>query len=375
MGRKHNRFRLGQNGNPGEKYVFEKIGKGLKTVLGLSGVAYLAGFIVVNTRFLGWGVGEGDLVDARYIAAGAIFLFVAIPTTLFPYLRGLASLNALHHRIAGAYFSEPLHLLHVANRRFIDRWFGPLLVIVALFVALLEFYAPKGRQWEIRTFVRVFTLWYVGSIVFSRFAVVLFNLNYYWRAKMLLGEGSFWSNFGKSFRRSFVTSFKRSFEFSHGKPPTDEEVKVGLSESVLSGIGPEGFLASALYKGVALFLLSATTFGAFVYPALPASIGGGKSQTVVLLLSADKSTGLAELGVPGKRVHMKSKPGKEIDQAAGFQLLTEPLPLLAKTSEGYFLLISSATGTEVVKIPSTIVDAVSYGGQPGVSGSRPWFGR
>jgi hypothetical protein len=122
-----------------------------------------------------------------------------------------------------------------------------------------------------------------------------------------------------------------------------------------------GFLASALYKGIALFLVTATTFGAFVYPALPASIGGGRVEIVVLLLSPDKSPGIAELGLPGKKIQAQGRAGQSVDQGAAFQLLTDPLSLLAKTSEGYFVLVPRANGTAVVKIPASIVDAVSYG--------------
>jgi hypothetical protein len=341
--------------------VLGKVGEGLKTVLGLSGISYIAGFVIVNTRFLGWGVGEGDLIDARYVAAGAIFLFIATSSTIFPYLHGLASMNAMHQRITGDYFSEPLDLLYEANRRFIDRWFGSYVVFVVLFVALLEFYAPKGGQREIWTFVRVFTLWYAGNLVISRLAVVVFNLRYYWRVRMVLGEGAFWSNFRQSFTASFQSSFRKSFKISAGHDPTDKEVNDAMLQSVASGMGPEGFLASALYKGIALFLVSATAFGAFVYPTLPASIGGGKSQSVVLLLSGDKSPGLAELGLPGSRIPVERKASQPTDQAAGFQLLTAPLPLLAKTSEGYFVLVPRTNGTDVVKIPSSVVDGVSYG--------------
>ena len=341
--------------------MLDKVGEGLKTVLGLSGISYIAGFVIVNTRFLGWGVGEGDLIDARYVAAGAIFLFIATPSTIFPFLHGLASMNDMHQRIAGDYFSEPLHLLYDANRRFIDRWFGSYAVFIVLFVALLEFYAPKGGQREIWTFVWVFTLWYSGNLVFSRLAVVVFNLRYYWRLRMVLGEGAFWSSFGQSFIAKFQSTFRKSFKVSRGRDPADKEVSDALFQSVVGGMGPEGFLASALYKGIALFLVSATAFGAFVYPTLPASIGGGKSQNVVLLLAGDKSPGLAELGLPGSRIPVAPKASQQTDQAAGFQLLTAPLPLLAKTSEGYFVLVPRANGTEVVKIPSAVVDGVSYG--------------
>ena len=337
-----------------------KVADGLKTILGLSGVAYVAGFIVVNTRLLRLGAGEGDLIDARYVAAGAIFLFVAIPATLFPYLRRLASLNVLRKEIRGDYFSEPFHQLYENNRYLVDRWFGPYVVTIALFVTLLRFYAQGGSQHEIRTFVCVFTFWYVGTVVFSSLAAVLFNFGFYWHAKLLLGQGGFWSSFQKSFVEKFKASYRRSFEATSGTAPTEKQVDEDLSSFVLKGVSSEGFLTSALYKGIALMLVTATTFGAFVYPTLPASIGGGKLQTVVLLLSAEKSAGSSELGLPGKMIQGQRKAGQGGDQAPAFQLLTAPLPLLAKTSEGYFVLVYSTNGTDVVKIPAAIVDGVSY---------------
>jgi hypothetical protein len=192
-------------------------------------------------------------------------------------------------------------------------------------------------------------------------AAVLFNWGFYWSAKMLLGQGAFWSSFRTSFIKNYKASFRRSFAASSGTAPTEEQVEQGLSAFVLKGMSSAGFLASALYKGIALFLVTATTFGAFVYPALPASIGGGRVEIVVLLLSPDKSPGIAELGLPGKKIQAQGRAGQSVDQGAAFQLLTDPLSLLAKTSEGYFVLVPRANGTAVVKIPASIVDAVSYG--------------
>jgi hypothetical protein len=338
--------------------MLQRIGDALKSVLGLSGLAYIAGFIVVNTRLLAWGVGEGDLIDARYVAAGAIFLFVAIPTTLFPYLHGLASLNILYQRTSGNYFSAPLQALYQANRSFIVRWVGPFLVTLALFAALLEFYALKGSRRQVLSFIGLFALWYASSIIFSRLAVNLFNLGFYWRANMLVGTGPFWSSFQKSYIGSFIKSFTRTFTLTHSRAPSDTEVQDALVHFVVGGVGSEGFLASALYKGVALFLVSATTFGAFVYPALPASIGGGKPQNVVLLLSAEKSPGLVALGLPGTRIASGSKSKADSET---YQLLTSPLPLVAKTSEGFYVLVPHGGGNNVIKIPSGTVDGVSYG--------------
>lgn len=341
--------------------VISSIAEGLKSLLGLSGLAYIAGFIVTNARFLAWGVGEADLLDARYIAAGAIFLFVALPSTLFPYLRGLAELNELQMRIRNTYFSPALHTLYEGNRAFIAGALGQFLVIVVLFALLLRFYAQAGDQREILNFAGVFALWYFGSYLCSRFAAKLFNLRFYWRAKMLLGSPGFWAAFGASFIQKFRASFARSFRLSAGRDAKPEEIDAGLTGFVLRGLGPEGFLASALYKGIALLLVSATTFGAFVYPSLPVSIGGGKAQSVMLLLSAEKSEGLMQLGVPGRKIAQAGADAKNAGDKPVFQLLTSPLPLMTKTSEAYFVLVSDAAKAAVVKIPVGNVEGVLYG--------------
>ena len=347
--------------------MFSGIAEGAKSLLGLSGVAYILGFIVTNARFLAWGVGEADLLDARYIAAGAIFIFVACPATLFPYLRGLAALNDLHMQVRKTYFSTRLHTLFEDNRNFVVGGVGQFLVIIALLTALPLFYARTGTQRESLGLIAGFAGWYLGSYLLFRLGATLFNLRFYWRAKMVLGANGFWAAFQRGFIPHFRTSFARSVRVSTGRELTEDEIDAGMNQYVLRGLGSEGLLASALYKGVALLLISATTFGVFVYPSLPVSIGGGKAQTVTLLLSADKSPGLVQLGVPGRQIPVvradNKDSGKDEMKAASFQLLTVPLPLMAKTSESYFILIPELPHSVVIKIPSANVEGVSYGEQ------------
>lgn len=343
--------------------MWGKIGDALKNVLGLSGLAYVSGFIVVHAHFLRWGINESDWVDTRYIAAGAIFLFLALPTVLFPYLTGLAYLNELIWRVRGSFFSEPLQQLYVGNAHFINRRVGPFLVSICAFAALIEFYAPSGGRWQVLAFMRVFAVWYVASWLCTHLGVRVLNLAFYWRASALLALNPFWASFHNSFVSSFTNSFTRSFRLRNGRDPTAEELQTRMAEYVYGGVGAEGFLASALYKGVALFLLSATTFGAFVYPELPESIGGGRPQAVQLLLAGDQSAGLAAIGVSGTPVHAGSALGSENGKKAVESvqpLLSSALPLLAKTSDGYFVLISRAGGKEAVKIPASSVNGVVY---------------
>jgi hypothetical protein len=348
-----------QSGETEKKNLFSKLIEGLKGILGLSAIAYIAGFIVVNAHFLSWGFSEADLVDAKYIAAGAIFLFVGLPVTLFPYLRGVASLNSLYHDLSGEYLSEQLLVFYESNKQLIRRHFGPLIVIVVMLLTLFAL-EKRGIDREAVTAVGYFVAWYVASNILSAVAVRVFNLAFFWRANMLVAKTPFWKAFKPAFLKSSAVSFRKGFRLTAGRDPTEQEVEVGLRRAIVSGLAAEGFIASALYKGLALFLLNAATFGYFVYPNLPPYIGGGKIQTVILLLSADKSAGLTQLGLPGKQIDSKAKvEGKDLKEPK-FQLLTEPLPLLTKTSEGYFVLVPRGSALDVVKIPTSAVDGVSY---------------
>lgn len=341
------------------QWTFPKVAEVLKAVLGLSGLAYLSGFVVVTAQFLSWGVTEVDLYSARTIAAGAIFLFLVFPVTVFPYLRGLHSFNTSYKTVVNAHLSEDLYHFYENNRQLIERSFGSFVVVLItlVIVSYVSWRQPREEAGGLWRMVFVFTLWYLGSYLFSRLAVILFNLRFFWRIKMLQGGSPFWENFTTSFQKSYISSFTKSHELVAGQKPTTEEIERELKKFVLKGISPQGFLGSALYKGIALFFLCAVTFGWFLYPLLPASIGGGKPKTIVLLISAEKSTGLARgVGLPGEHIKLESKPG-EVERV---QLLTPPLQLLARTSDAYFLLVPRERGMTVVKVPGGSVEAVSY---------------
>lgn len=325
--------------------LFATVAGVLKAVLGLSGVAYLSGFIVANARFLSLGVAEANLLDARYVAIGALFLFVALPVTVFPYVRGLAGLNRLCGRAIGRLLSEPFDALYQANQGFFERALGPFLVTLVVLAVLPELAGGALRR-DGPALLGFYVLWYAGSLLVSRVAVVVFNLGFYWRLKMLLGEGAFWAAFKPSFIKNFVDKFNWSFAQTQGRAPTQQEVQDRLNAYVLGGMGAEGFLTSALYKGIALFVINAVTFATLLFPLLPASIGGGKPQTVVLLLAADKSGGLDHLGLRG--------------QAVATNWLSEPVQLLAKTSEAYFVQVPVDTATSVVRVPAGNVVGVTY---------------
>jgi hypothetical protein len=340
--------------------MFSHIVEGLKGILGLSAIAYIAGFIVVNAYFLSWGFSEADLVDAKYIAAGAIFLFVGLPVTLFPYLRGVEELNSLYRDLSGGYLNGQLHDFYESNKQLIKRHVGPLIVIVVMLLTLFAL-EKKRIDREAVTAIGYFIAWYIASNILSAVAVRVFNLAFLWRAKMLLAKTPFWKGFKPAFFKSSVASFRRTFKLTSGRDPTNEEIEAGLGDTITSGLAAEGFIASAFYKGLAVFLLNAATFGYFVYPNLPPYIGGGKIQTVTLLLSGEKSAGLTQLGLPGREIDAKAKvEGKDLKESK-FQFLTDPLSLLTKTSEGYFVLVPrAASALDVIKIPTSAVDGVSY---------------
>lgn len=325
----------------------------LKALLGLSGIVYLAGFIVANAHFLALGVAEATLVDARYIAAGALFLFLGLPVTLFPYLSGLAAMNREYMAFAGRSLSPPLDDLYQANRKFLQRKFGPFVVALCVLVVLPELGGSSFLRDGIALLIAFFP-WYVGSWILSRFAVVVFNFGFYWRVK-LLSESAFWTAFGKAFRERFEASFRSSFKLAHQREPTDAEIEQKLRDYQ---IATASFLASALYRGVALFVIHAITFATFVYPLVPASIGGGQAQQVVLLIPKDKALGLERLGLRGKTV---IEPGEILDNAPG-RLLTEPLPLLTKTAEAYLVKVQVDGRTTVLRIPAASVEGASYRG-------------
>jgi hypothetical protein len=336
----------------------------IKSILGLSGLAYAVGFVVVNTEFLRWGVSESDWIDSRYIAAGAIYLFVALPTMLFPYLRGLEQLNEVYKAAKGHYFSESLDSLYRENEFLISKWVGPFIVVGALLAALIVFYAPNhGGEADLWGFLWKFCAWYLISRLLAARAAVLFNLGFYWRAKaadaVLHGGSPFWNSFLGNFVRSYKASFSKSFHLTAGRDPTSDEVQSNLSKTLLGGTASEGFLQSAVYKGVALFLASVISFGAVVYPSLPASIGGGSPQSISLLLGGSSASGLSTLGLPGRRIDAAGSDSSGAS-AQAFEYLTDPLPLLGKTSEGYFVLVYTATESSAIKIPTSMVESVSY---------------
>jgi hypothetical protein len=337
--------------------MFSAIAEALKAILGLSGLAYLAGFIVVNAMFLSWGVSEADLVSARYVAAGALFLFLGVPVTVFPYLQGLEALNVRYKKATDEFLSNDLHSFYDANRGLITSMVGRFFVVAAglIFCLLLEGAWRSGALADVTPLLSIFVVWYVASYLLARLATIFFNLGFYWRAHMLSAEGPFWRSFRESFVRSFRVSFRRSFHLSAGRDPTTQEIDQALSKYAL-GLGPRGFLASALYKGIALFIVNAVTFGWFVYPLLPAAIGGGKTQTVVLSLPAEKGAAVLGLGVPGETV----ATGEADSRSKGERFVTRPLALLAKTSDAYFVLTESTAGTTVVRIPTGSVEAASY---------------
>ena len=334
--------------------MFSKIADGLKTLIGLSGVAYLTGFMVVNASFLARGIGEGNLLDATYIGAGAIFLFLGIPATLFPYLKGLAALSARYQSVAGTFISDEFQTFYADNETFLSRNIGPFLVVAAALMVLPGLAAKGSNGGDRFYFLMSFTIWYLCACIISRLAAVIFNLGFYWRVSMVRGGNVFWASFRNSFMRNFRSSFESSFTLTAGRKPTDVEVEDALKKYVGKGLGSHGFLASALYKGVALFVLNALTFGWILYPLIPASIGGGKNQMVTLLVAAEKSRGLTAIGLPGKPI---AKEGKTPNS----QWLTPPLPLVAKTGEAYYVTVPQGEGSGVVKIPLSSVEGVFYG--------------
>jgi hypothetical protein len=336
--------------------MLSRIAEGFKTLLGLSGLTYIAGFILVSASFLAHGVAEASLFDANYIAAGAMFLFLALPAAVFPYLRGIASLNAQYQAVSGSYISPEFQSFFDENKAFLQRITGPFLITVTVIVLLPELAVNRWKGSGMFPLLAVLTMWYVCSSLFSRLAACVFNLGFYWRLKMVRGRNPFWQSFGKSFVTRFKVSFQKSFQLTSGQMPTAEEIDAGLNAYIGAGLGARGFLISALYKGIALFLLSAVTFGWFVYPLVPASIGGGRYQTIVLLLSGDQTPGLRDLGLTGRQIEASDKSSA----APAAQFLTTPLPLLAKTSEAYFVVVSHGTQTSVVKIPIASVEGVAY---------------
>jgi hypothetical protein len=318
----------------------------------------------VNTEFLRWGVSESDWIDSRYIAAGAIYLFVALPTMLFPYLQGLQELNEAYRAAKGNYFSDSLDSVFRENAYLISKWIGPFFVVGALLCALIVFYAPShGGETDLWAFLWKFCLWYVISRWLAGRAAILFNFVFYVRAKaqaaVLQGDSPFWNSFLTSYVRSFKVAFVSSYRANAGHDPTPEEVQANLSNTILGGTSSIGFLQSAVYKGIALFLASVISFGAVVYPNLPASIGGGSPQSISLLLGGSSAAGLTTLGLPGRRIDGGvNATGAGSSQA--FEYLTDPLPLLGKTSEGYFVLVYTATESSAIKIPTAMVESVSY---------------
>lgn len=350
---------------------------GLKGLLGLSGLAYIAGFIVVNTRFQRYGISEADWIDSRFISAGALYLFVALPTTVFPYVKSLASLNVVFKNAKGHFFSDRLNDLFVENMALLTKWVGPFLVSIALFATLILFYGAHHNKQMVATFLWTYALWYLVSWRLSGWGAVILNFGFYWRAKVLeaelIGGTPFWQSFAAAFVPSFKGAFAKTFHMRNGRDPTPDEVQANLANYVLAGTASEGFLLSSGYKAVMLFFLSASSFGAFVYPTLPVSIGGGDPQTISLLIAAKSAAGLSSFGIHrsgvadgtivagATAIAGGSATGNQAAPAADHEVLTAPLPLLGHTSQGYFVLVERAAGTVAVNIPEADVEGVSYG--------------
>lgn len=297
--------------------------------LALVGIAYSLGFLVVNLHLGRFGIVRFDLLHARFMAAGVLFMLLSGLATLFatiPTFLCSFTLDFARRVYQGA--RTALRIVNSLPRRSWQRW---LLVFACILVTLLAFAAVLPIE-----------IW-AAQLVVELLKLLLHLLD-------------------TPLNEQVVLALRADMARLYILLGATTGLLVLLSEQIkffpLVIRRPTAAAASILI--LCAFTYCALWYTGVIYPTLPASVGGGLASTVRFSVKPENLPEVKALGLPlAALAELESDNLGAIDGVV-HETLPECVPLLARPSETLIVLLCSDGQCNALEFNRELVSTIIH---------------
>lgn len=290
----------------------DSVTKLLGAIAGFSAIAYTLGFAITSTYLLQFGFFEFEIIKARYVASGLVFIVLNCAVLAEPVydLTRLLRLGSANDKISVSKF--------VKNSVVSLFWVAFVVFVFSTFVSLFLGVAPANPLSNVPL---------TQSTVLAAFDRALFL---FWR---LLA----WSVI--LFIGAKATSWYL-VKICVAPHRHDERRGPALQPS---------FITFPLLFGLPWLVFTVVYYSVTVYPAIPPSFGGGAPVEARLLVNTKDADYFDSLGI----LDSASKQGEAI--------ATEPIFLVHRTEKQYLILVDRPTHVlEAMALDEKLVRALIY---------------
>lgn len=309
----------------GQSEMQDQIKEVISFLGGIGAISYAAGFIVVTTNLLQYGISDLNLLNARYVSAGFFFIFL-LGLTMVPAINLIYfTSHIMGHKLENPPIKYPLvnvpsSPVPTSCKESIDSILKLLLsTLLALIAPLIVIIITSTKTWlQAISLSSILSLLSFISMLLSSISPLFSILLLRWFAPI------------------FVTGF--------------------LLYLIIHPISNENWISNIpnslwLIGGVVLCLLVAINSYAFViYPSISPAMGGGDAVDVSLVFDNDSVQMMKQL----------------VPLETNSNSATVPLRLLDESDKDYFLLVTdgginaSNVSFHAVKIDKSLVKGVTY---------------
>lgn len=284
----------------------------LGSLAGLAAIMYLLGFIITNSYLLQYGFFTFQLLQARYIASGFIFIVLSLVILAEP----LYESQIISHLLAA---KKP-----ISSRRYVMNsiiaWLWLVFVILAfsVFVCVIPASALAGSFGSVSQAQ-------VAILGATDKAIQLFLRLLVWSSLVFLAF-------------KWITWYLIARVI--GRPAVKRR----------SGrLGPS-FATFTAMVGFPWLILTLVYFGVAIYPLIPAAFGGGEPMRIRLVGEAAKMQQVQLMGIAASPSQLSPQ---------GF--ISEPVWLLDQSEKQYFILVRTpAGGQEAVVVDKDMIQGAIF---------------